>query len=175
MIKKNGWQFWVEIEGNEVIKTPKSESEIKEKVKKYLDYIGKPKELGKRTKKMLEDIKNSSRIINKSNIPRELLANLEFIEDRKIKQSVAKVLEEAINENEHPQELIDKSVNLLIKLWTYGIHEKTFKFLSNMGVINKEIVLIDPSGLTETKENAPRPNSAKIWQKRNPCQPRIRH
>ncbi len=166
MIKKDGWQFWVEIDGEKVIKTPKSEKEIKKKVKKYLDYIGKPEELEERTRRMLEDVKNSVRIIQESNIPKELLANLEFIGKGKVKQNTAIVLEKAIDENENPKRLIDKSVNFFIKLWTYGIHEKTFKFLSNLGTINNKIVLIDAFELTDKKEKVEKQLTKKSWNKR---------
>jgi hypothetical protein len=166
MIKKDGWQFWVEIYDDYVIKTPKKKEEIAVNVKKYLDYIGKPEELEKRTLQMLEDIKNSTRIINNSNIPKKLLADLEFIEERKIKQKTAKVFEKAINESENPLELIDKAINFLIKLWTYGIHEKTFKFLSNLGVIKEEVVLLDPFELTDKREKVEKQIIKKSWKKK---------
>ena len=35
MIKKDGWQFWVEIYDDYVIKTPKKKEEIAVSVKKY--------------------------------------------------------------------------------------------------------------------------------------------
>ncbi|MAG50558.1 hypothetical protein CL621_02875, partial [archaeon] len=63
------------------------------------------------------------------------------------------------------KKLIDLSINLMIKLWRYGIHEKTFKFTSNIGVINKDAVLLDIFELTDNKMKVKKQIKKKPWDK----------
>ena len=52
----------------------------------------------------------------------------------------------------------------MILLWKYGIHEKTFKFYSNLGLINDEIVLIDLFEITDKKETVEKQIKNKGWK-----------
>ncbi len=166
-----GWQVWVEVYKDYVIKTPKSKKEIKETIKRYLDAIGKPEELKERTQKMIEDINNSTKIIKKSKIPFKILGNLEFLDKGKIKQKRAIVLQNKLDslvkkdKIKEAKKLIDKSINFLIELWKYGIHEKTFKIESNLGIIDNKIVLLDLFELTNKKEKVKKQLKKKNWDK----------
>ena len=66
MVKRlGGWQCWVDVHRDYVIKTPKNREEIKEEVKKFLAWKNKLEGLDKRTNKMISDIKDSTKIIKK--------------------------------------------------------------------------------------------------------------
>jgi hypothetical protein len=168
-----GWQCWVDLKKDYVIKTPKTKEEMSKTIKRYLDSINKTEELEYRVKKMQEDIKNSTRIIKSSTIPKELLASPEFLKDRKVRQKRAIVLEDKFDEllkNKNLSEakkLVDKIIDFLIELWMYGIHEKTFKVYSNLGLINNKIVLIDLFELTDKKEKVEKQIMNKSWSHLN--------
>jgi|TARA_B100000315_G_C14367336_1_gene491274 uncharacterized protein (UPF0335 family) len=151
--RTGGWQCWIDFYDDYVIKTPKTKEEIEENVSKYLRLINKIERLEKIVKTMLDDIKESTKIINASNIPKKLLADAKFLKEGKVKQKRAVVLSEALTDNpSETKELIKKTTSFLIELWKYGIHEKTFKIWSNYGVLDKRIILIDLFELTNNKE-----------------------
>ncbi len=162
-----GWQCWVELYNSYVIKTPKSREEIKQEVEKFLRWKNKLEELEERTDKMIFDIKNSSKIIKKSKIPKKLLANLEFIGNDKIKQKKVLPLDQALKNLKEKErfELINKIMKFLLKLWTYGIHEKTFKLFSNLGIDKGKIVLIDVFEITSNKEKVLKQLKKRSWAK----------
>ena len=162
-----GWQCWVELYNSYVIKTPKSREEIKQEVEKFLRWKNKLEELEERTDKMIFDIKNSSKIIKKSKIPKKLLANLEFIGNDKIKQKKVLSLDQALKNLKEKErfELINKIMKFLLKLWTYGIHEKTFKLFSNLGIDEGKIVLIDVFEITSNKEKVLKQLKKRSWAK----------
>jgi|ETNmetMinimDraft_26_1059896.scaffolds.fasta_scaffold113057_2 hypothetical protein len=162
-----GWQCWVELYNSYVIKTPKSREEIKQEVEKFLRWKNKLEELEERTDKMIFDIKNSSKIIKKSKIPKKLLANLEFIGNDKIKQKKVLPLDQALKNLKEKErfELINKIMKFLLKLWTYGIHEKTFKLFSNLGIDEGKIVLIDVFEITSNKEKVLKQLKKRSWAK----------
>jgi transcriptional regulator of heat shock response len=162
-----GWQCWVDFYEDYVIKTPKNREEIKEKIEKFLRRKNKIEELDKRTNKMISDIKESTKIIKKSKIPRSELANLEFIGKGKIKQKRVAPLDEflkKLNEKERFK-LIDKIIKFLLKLWSYGIHEKTFKLFSNLGIDEDNIVLIDVFEIATNKSKVLKQIKKKSWEK----------
>ncbi len=157
-----GWQCWVDVEKDYVIKTIKNRKEITQTVRRYTRSEGKTNELKKIVDKMQEDIVNSTRIIKSSKIPRKLLADPKFLEDGRIKQKKAIILENKFDEllrkgkKNEIKELIDKIIDFVVELWKYKIHEKTLKFYSNFGLINNKIVLIDLFELTDQKEKVER-------------------
>ncbi len=165
-----GWQCWVEMKKDHVIKTFKTKKEIKETVKRYLDSIGKPEELEDRANKMLRDIADSTKIIQSSKIPKKLLAFPIFLKSGKVKQKRVIVLDEKFNEllfkgkKEQINKIVDKSIDFMILLWKYEIHEKTFKFYSNFGLLGNEIVLIDLFELTNKKEKVEKQIKNKGWK-----------
>jgi len=169
--RKGGWQFWVDIHKKHVIKTPKNKKEIRAKAKKYLDLIGKSHELEKRVNNVIEDIKISKKIIEKSKIPRKYLAYPEFLEKGRIKQkrvvNIKDRLKELIKKKKlgETKKLINKFIKFKKKLWTYGIHEKPIKFHSNFGIIKDEIVLIDIFELTDNKRKIKKQLNKKPWRK----------
>src|SRR3989338_10066244 len=109
--KFGGWQFWVEVYDDYVIKTPKTKKEVEERVKSFLSKIGRIEELDERVEKVMSDIDASKKIILKSKVPRSLLANLEFLKNNKIKQSRVIILGEALAEanKKDAEKLIEKT------------------------------------------------------------------
>ncbi|MGD9276167.1 MAG: hypothetical protein PVJ67_03255 [Candidatus Pacearchaeota archaeon] len=168
--RKGGWQFWVEDFGNYVIKTPKNKKEISDSVINWLRYINKLEEHDKRVNNMVCDLKNSTRLIKKSKIPLSILADLEFLDNGKIKQKKVIVLEEEFQKLikqknlKQAKKLIDQTIKLLIELWKYGLHEKTYKFYSNIGILNNNLFLIDPFELTGDKKKIEKQIKKKKWR-----------
>ena len=162
-----GWQFWVDLHDTYVIKTPKSRDDIKEKVEKFLRWKNKLDELDERTNKMILDIKNATKIIKKSKIPRKYLAELEFLENGKIKQKRVKPLDEVLKKLNKKErlKLIDKIAKFLLGLWGYGIHENTYKFFSNLGLEKERVVFIDPFEITSNKNKVLRQIKKQKWAK----------
>ena len=168
-----GWQFWVDIYDDYVIKTPKNREEVEEEVKKFLIWKNKIEELEERTNKMISDVKYSEKIIKRTKVPRKFLADLEFIKEGKIKQKKVVLLENEFNRlSKNEQEgLVKKICKLILELWEYGIHEKTFKILSNFGVNGNyglssgQVVLIDPFEITSDKEKVLNQIINKKWHK----------
>ena len=164
-----GWQCWVDLYDSYVIKTPKSRDEIKAEVEKFLRWKNKLEELDEITDKMISDIKNSTKVIRKSKIPKECLANLEFIENGKVRQKKVIPLDEylkRLNQKERLK-LIDKIMKFLLKLWSYGIHEKTFKLFSNLGIDKDKIMLIDFFEITSDKNKVLKQLKKRSWQKKD--------
>lgn len=165
-----GWQCWVDLKKDYVIKTFKTKKEIKEAIKRYLDLIGKSEGLEDKTNKMLKDVEDSKKIIKSSRIPKRLLASPIFLKNGQVKQKRAIVLSDKFKELLHNsgkkeiKEIVDKSIDFMILLWKYGIHEKTFKFYSNLGLINDEIVLIDLFEITDKKETVEKQIKNKGWK-----------
>ena len=106
-----------------VIKTPKTESEIRETITRYLNSRGKIEELDKRVKDMQIGWIEGIKIISKSKIPLKMLGDLEFLKNGKIKQRKVIVLEEAWNELvkdgkiKEMKNLVDKTLKFIMKLW----------------------------------------------------------
>jgi hypothetical protein len=161
-----GWQCWVEVYEDHVIKEFKTKNEIKEEVRKFLKWKGRLGELNEWTERMLFDIENSTKIIKNSKIPSELLANLEFLRNNKLKQKKVVVLREFVKDldEKETKSLIVQIRKFLLTLWKYGIHEKTFKVLSNLGYDNGKIVLIDPFEITSDKKKVLKQLKKKQWQ-----------
>ncbi len=97
-------------------------------------------------------------IVKSGRVPLEMLAFPEFLAGGKIKQKRVKMLseefEELISKNNIVQakRLVDRVIKFILNLWSYGIHEITFKFYSEMGLLNGEIVLVDIGELTDNKK-----------------------
>jgi hypothetical protein len=162
-----GWQFWVDLYDSYVIKTPKTRSEIKEEVEKFLRWKNKMEELDERTNKMISNIKKATKIIKKSKIPKKYLAGLEFIESGKIKQKRVIPLDkylEKLNKKERLR-LIDKIMKFLLEMWKYGMHEYTYKFFSNLGLDKGRIVFIDPFEITSNKKKVLEQIKKQKWAK----------
>jgi len=166
-----GWQAKIEYFKDYVIKTPKTELEIRESITKYLNSKGKIEELDKRVKDMQTGWIEGLRIISKAKIPLKMLGYLEFLEKGKIKQRRVRVLEEVWNElvkNEKIEEmkiLVDKTLEFIIELWKYGIHEKTGKIGYEFGLMGKDIILIDFGEICENQNTAEKQITKKYWEK----------
>ena len=138
-----------------MVKTPKTETEIREKIKKHYTSL---EGLEKKVKKLQEDWENSLKIVKSGKVPLSLLAYPQFIKGGKIKQKRVKMLAEEFNElisnNKFTEakKLVDKVIDFIITLWKYGVHETTFKFYSEMGLLDDGIVLVDMGELTDDKE-----------------------
>lgn len=169
-VRRDGWQCWVRIYEDYVIKTLKTENEIKESIRRHLGKKAKLIVVDKRAKKMLKDIKESKQIIKESNIPRELLAYPKFLKSGNIKQKRVIVidgyLEDLISKGkkDKSKKVVDKCIDFIIELWKYGIHEKTFKFYSNFGYLKGKIVLIDLFELTNKKGKVEKQIQKKGWK-----------
>jgi hypothetical protein len=162
-----GWQCWVDLHDSYVIKTCKKKGEIKKEVERFLRWKDKLEELEERTNKMLEDIEISTKIIKKSKIPRKLLADLEFIEGGKVKQKRVLPLDQVLKKLKEKErfELITDIMKFLLNLWRYGIHEKTFKLFSNLGLDKDKLVLIDVFEITSTKKKVLKQIKKRNWAK----------
>lgn len=153
-----GWQANVEYFDNYVIKTPKEKSEIISKIRKSLERTGELYKLDGLVENMQLDWDVSMKIIKKTTMPRELFANLEFLENGKIRQSratiVKDILEEFVEKGDmlNAKNTIDCVIDFMIELWRYGVGEKTFKFQTEYGVLNNQIVLVDIGEVTDNKE-----------------------
>ncbi len=166
---KEGWQCFVEIEGNKVIKRLKTKEEMSKKIKEYLKFKNSLELLGERTEKVHSDIKNSLKIIKESSIPKTLLANAE-INNNMIKQDkvvlIGDKISELLNENktEEAEKLIMVLADFILELWRYKIHENTYKFYSNYGLdSNGNVVLIDFLEITDNQEKVKKQIINKKW------------
>jgi len=154
---REGWQCKVSIYKDYVIKEIKNREEIRDKIRKYLIKINKLERLEKLTEDMIKGIRDSTRILKNSNIPLKLIAESEFIDDKHVKQKRARVLyeelERLVSEKNirKAKEVINVSIMFYPTLWGYGIHDKTFKFTKNLGIIKGDIVLLDLFELTNSK------------------------
>ncbi len=153
---KEGWQCKVLIYKDYVIKIPKTKREITDIIRKHLEKFGDIRDLKERVKKVHGDIEKSIKIIKKSKIPKNLLANPEFLKNGTIKQKKVIVLIDKLSKLakndkvEETNEIIRKAVLFYIELWKYGINEKTLK-LSNLGYHKGKIVLLDFLEITDDK------------------------
>ena len=166
-----GWQANIEYFGDYVIKTPKTESEIRETVTRYLNSIGKIGELDKRVKDMQTGWVNGLKIISNSKIPPKMLGYPEFLDEGKIKQKRVRVLEEVWNELikngkiKEMKNIVDKTLEFIIELWKYGIHETTGKIGYEFGLMGEEIILIDFGEICKNKNTAKKQIMKKYWEK----------
>jgi len=174
--RKGGWQVWVDLYDDHVIKTPKKRNEIEEDVKRYLKKKGQIHKLEETLGKLSSDIETSKKIILKSKIPKKYLAFPEFLDEGKTKQKKVINLGDKIQGllKEHKikeaKGLIDKFIKFNQKLWTYGIHEMPMKLHSSFGVLNGKIVLIDLFELNSNKKSVARRLRKKPWKKKSPLQ-----
>ncbi|MFA4887120.1 MAG: hypothetical protein WC595_02825 [Candidatus Nanoarchaeia archaeon] len=166
---KEGWQCFVEIEGNKVIKRLKTKEEVSKKVKEYLMFKNSLELLEERTEKVYSAIKNSLEVVKESGIPKVYLANAE-INNNIIKQDkvvpIGDKISGLLNENrrEEAEKLIITLASFILELWRYKIHEYNYKFYSNYGLDNNgNIVLIDFLEITNDKEKVRRHIISKKW------------
>ena len=158
ILKKGGWQTNIKYFKNYVIKTPKTEQEIRERITPHYERIGDIPRIKEKIKKLKSDWINSVKIVKSGIIPLELLAFPEFLRDGKIKQKRVKMLSEefeeliSANKLKESKRLVDKVIEFILNLWSYGVHEVTFKFYTEMGLLNGNIVLVDIGELTDDKE-----------------------
>jgi hypothetical protein len=166
-----GWQANIEYFEDYVIKTPKTEPEIRETITRYLSSIGKIAELDKRVKDMQEGWRRGLEIISKVKIPSKMLGYIELLDGGKIKQKRVRVLEEVWNELvkkrkiEEMKILVDKTLEFIIELWKYGIHETTGKIGYEFGLMGKDIILIDFGELSQKENTAEKQIINKYWEK----------
>ena len=156
--KNGGWQANIEYFEDYVIKTPKTEEEIREKISLHYISVGCEEKIDEKIKKLKNDWNNSINLVKSGKVPLKLLAFPEFLENGKIKQRRVKMLydkfKDLMSENkiEESKKLVDKVIDFILTLWKYGVHEITFKFYSEMGLLDEQIVLVDLGELTNDKE-----------------------
>jgi hypothetical protein len=159
-IKNGGWQCNIKYFDDYVIKTPKTEQEIREKVRRYLASKNQLEELEDRVKDMQEDWKNSIKLIKKKKLPLSLLAFPEFLSDGKIKQKKVVMLDELFlklrkeKKIKELNELMLEILETIKEFWKYGLVDKTGKISSEFGVLGGKVVLIDFGELSDNKEIA---------------------
>jgi hypothetical protein len=155
-LRKGGWQANVRYFKNYVIKTPKTIQEIRQKITPH--YKTDLNRIEDKIKKLRLDWKNSVKIVRSGKIPLELFAFPEFLSNGRIKQRRVTMLSEEferlINQRKFAEakKLADKVISFILILWGYGVHEITFKFYSEMGLMDGKIVLVDIGELTDDKE-----------------------
>ena len=166
-----GWQVNIEYFEDYVIKTPKTESEIRETITRYLNSVGKIEELDKRIKDMQDGWARGLDIISKTKIPPKMLGYLEFLEHGKIKQKRVRVLEEVWNQlvkngkTEEMKKIVGKTLEFILELWKYSVHETTGKIGYEFGLMDKDIILIDFGELSQKKSTAEKQITKKYWGK----------
>lgn len=169
--KTGGWQANVEYFEDYVVKTPKTEEEIRERVFSYLSTKDKLDELEDRVRKMQSDWKEGLRIISEKNIPSEMLGFPEFLPGGKIKQRRVRVLQDVYSElyeegkNKEIDRIIGKNLEFIVELWRYGVHEKTGKFHYEFGLLGNKIILIDFGEITDDYETAKKQIGKRYWEK----------
>ncbi len=169
--RKEGWQVWVDIHKDHVIKTLKTKEEVKYGVKRYLDSIGKSHKIEKTVDRAIQDIINSIKIIKRTKMPMKYFADPEFLEEGKIKQKRAISIDDKLRElirkkkRKEAKKTIDKFMKFLHNMWCYGLHEKPLKFNLNFGLIDNRVVLIDLFELTTNKEKVRKQIRKKPWRK----------
>lgn len=157
-LKKGGWQANIEYFDDYVVKTPKTEDEIRNKITPHYQMTEKLDRVEEKIKKLKNDWKSSIKIIKSGKVPLRLLAFPEFLDDDRIKQRRVKMLSEEFGDLmskgnlKGAKRLVDRVIDFIISLWQYGIHEITFKFYSEMGLMNGKIVLVDIGEITDDKE-----------------------
>lgn len=155
ILKKGGWQANVKYFKNYVIKTPKTEQEIRNHITPH--YKNDVNRIEEKIKKLKADWKNSINIIKSGRLPLNLFAFPEFLANGKIKQKRVKMLssefDKLMNQNKivEARRLVDRVIEFILNLWSYGVHEITFKFYSEMGMLDDELVLVDIGELTDDK------------------------
>ena len=169
--RSGGWQANIEYFDDYVIKTPKTVEEISEEIFNFLKFKGRLAELDDTVKKMQEDWQIGLRLIKEKKIPNKMLGNLEFLEGGKIKQTRVLVLQDAWAElydngkTDEMKTLMKKTMNFIIELWRYGVHEKTFKIGYEFGVMGEDNILIDFGELGNEKRVAEKQIKEKKWMK----------
>ena len=166
--KREGWQMNVEIYENHVIKYPKNKEQIIKSVLPYLKSIGKEEELEERTTKMIDGANKALQILKKVNIPSKYLAGMIVLENGKIKQDKVLLLDdifENLKDGQQIKKIIDDYINFVVFLWKCGVHENTYKMHSNFGILNDQLVLIDPFEITDKKEKVLSQIKRKKWAK----------
>ena len=157
-LKKGGWQANIEYFDDYVVKTPKTEDEIRNKITPHYQMTEKLDRVEEKIKKLKNDWKSSIKIIKSGKVPLRSLAFPEFLDDDRIKQRRVKMLSEEFGDLmskgnlRGAKRLVDRVIDFIISLWQYGIHEITFKFYSEMGLMNGKIVLVDIGEITDDKE-----------------------
>tara|TARA_Y100000034_G_scaffold122683_1_gene168462 strand:+ start:68 stop:706 length:639 start_codon:yes stop_codon:yes gene_type:complete len=157
-LRKGGWQANIKYYKNYVIKTPKTDKEIRDRIRYHFEKTNTLDKMEIKVKKLKTDWKNSLRIINSGMIPPKVFAYLEFIKGGKIKQKRVRMLadefEELMSNNnlKESKMLVDKVIEFILVLWQYGVHEVTFKFYTEMGIMDNEIVLVDIGELIDDKD-----------------------
>jgi len=122
-------------------------------------------------KKMQEDWQEGIRIIGEKNIPKKMLGNLEVLDDGTIKQTKVSVLQDVWAELyeagkiDEMKAVMEKTVDFIVELWKYGVHEKTFKVGYEFGLMDGEIVLIDFGELGDEKRVPEKQIQKKMWIK----------
>ncbi|OIO81095.1 hypothetical protein AUJ84_01650 [Candidatus Pacearchaeota archaeon CG1_02_32_132] len=167
---KEGWQCHVEVYDDYVIKRFKTKKEIGDSVRRYLMGMGKNlSELEKRVNDAEKDRIYSLKLIVRNKIPDKIIAFPEFLDDTHIKQKkvieVGDKLEEYFKQNKNKEwkSLLVKIIKFILVLWEYGIHDKSFKFTSNIGLLDDEVVLIDFLELTDNKMKVEKQIRKRKW------------
>jgi len=171
MKRSGGWQFKIKYFPNYVLKTPRTYAELRRRAYPWLKSKGKTeKEIDNFTKKVFNDVKTSTKIINESKCPAKLLGNPIFLKKR-VRQKRAVMFESRIKrltikkKKKEVKENIDNIVKLILELWKYGIHENTYNFSLNYGFIKKRAILVDLFEITDNKESVIKQIKKKKWKR----------
>lgn len=104
-----------------------------------------------------------------SKVPGSLFANPIFESGLNYSQDIAKVVADAFGQNSDSanEDIINQYIEFQKTLWSYGMHDTTFKLQPNYGIDkNGKLVCIDFGEFVYTKEAALKSVNGKRWTKR---------
>lgn len=102
-------------------------------------------------------------------IPKQFFANPQFINHLNYIQDRVRVVERIFKKAnfETCKDIIDQYANLQKMLWSYGIHDTTYKLQPNYGMTNdNKLICLDFGELVYTKEEALKSIEDRRWLKR---------
>lgn len=102
-------------------------------------------------------------------IPTYLFANPIFLSDLDYSQDKVTVVSEILAHGHEKagKDIVDQYIDLQRTLWSYGVHDTTFKIQQNYGLdINGKLACLDFGEFVYTKEEAIKSLEGMRWQKR---------
>ena len=162
------WQVRIEIFNTYVKKTPKTLDEIKNKIIKSehwkkLSAIELNEKASKSCNKHIKSIK----LIKKTKIPLNILANPIILDSWTIYQDKVEIISWKLQSSNIKEwkVIIDKYFEALIKMWNYWLYDTSFNFTINNWIDkNWDIVFIDLWEFSENLNNLKKYIQDKWWQ-----------
>jgi hypothetical protein len=122
-------------------------------------------------KARLKEMKALQTIKEKINmVPREMFANAMFLQDLDYSQDRVTIINDLMEKNTFAQnkKIIDQYIAFQKALWSYGMHDKTYKLQVNYGLDRRgRLVCVDFGEFVYTQEEAIKSIIDKRWLARN--------